>query len=268
MFKKLEREAIITYKLRTESPLYIKAGEDNSLNPSAVDGTYMKIYRNGTTEPFIPGTSIKGVFRSRAERMLKDGDNGSCDIIDRKECVTEKDAKKNKYDGTKRYELSCPVCKLFGSKVLRSRVVFSDLYVNGQYKVGSRTCVGIDRITGAAKKGALYDIEYIEDAEFDGKITLQNFEPYQVRLLLELFEELNEGFITLGGLSSKGFGVVKAYDFKIKLKEYSKETPAGYKSKGLYKEKMVVGFENIANLVQDVDMSKLRRGGKANGKAL
>lgn len=269
MFKELKSEAELTFDMITESPLYISNGEDNSLDPSAVDGSYISIFRNGKYEPYIPGTSLKGAFRCRAERILKDGDKGACNILDREDCV-----KKNKYapkEGSIRYEQSCPVCRLFGSNVLRSRVTFSDAYVDGNYKVGKRTCVAIDRITGAAKPNALYDIEYIEDAVFKGKLKLQNFEGYQIKLLLYLIEEMNDGFLTLGGLTSKGFGCMRAENLKLTLKYYGKNDgldSKGYCNEGYYYKKVVEGFDNIMDLVKDINVGEVKRGVKFNGKAI
>lgn len=265
MFKKLKNEIILTFDLKTESPLYIKSGEDNALDPSATDGKYIATYRNGQLEPFIPGTSFKGVFRSRAERMI----NHACDIVGNHECVDERQAKKEKWDGTKRYKKSCPVCRLFGSKVLRSRISFSDAYVKGKYTVGERTCVGIDRITGSSKKGALYNMQYIEEAVFAGKITIQNYERYQLKLILALFKEMNDGFITFGGMTSKGFGYLKGENFHLSVRSYDKDALLnGYDKKSYYFEKHVEGFENIAKLVDNVDFINLGRDGDIDGKAL
>ena len=271
MFKKLKNELILTFDLKTESPLYIKSGEDNALDPSATDGKYITTYRNGQLEPFIPGTSFKGVFRSRAERMMDD----ACDIVGNHECVQEREARGDKkrridrWDGTKRYKKSCPVCRLFGSKILRSRIVFSDAYVKGKYIVGERTCVGIDRITGSSKKGALYNMQYIEDAVFEGKITIQNYERYQLKLILALFKEMEEGFITFGGMTSKGFGYLKGDNFELTVRNYDKDALLnGYDQKSYYSEKQVNGFENIAQLVADVNFIDLRRDGDIDGKAL
>jgi len=272
VFKQLKSEAILSFKIRTRSPLFIASGNDTSLDPSATDDKYIEVFRNGTLEPYIPGTSLKGVFRSRAERILKSGNIGSCDIIAGNECVYEKSVKLNHgkvLDGKTRYQRSCPVCRLFGSKVLRSRVTINDLYVIGDYKVGERTCVGIDRITGSAKKGALYNMQYIEKAEFQGKMTLQNFEPYQIKLLLNLFIDMNEGFITLGGQTSKGFGQVEAYDFSLQVRYYRlKENITGYTKKEYYQSKTTDGFDKIYELVKDININKVKRDGEIDEQTI
>lgn len=248
MFKELKSEAILTFDIVTESPLYIKSGEDNSLDPSAVDGKYITIFRNGKYEPFIPGTSLKGAFRCRAERLLRS--EGSCDIINRKECVPNN--KEKPKTGLERYKKSCPICRLFGSNVLKSRITFSDAYVEGEYKEGKRTCVAIDRLTGASKQNALYDMEYIEKGKFKEKIVFQNFEPYQINLIISLIKEMNEGFLTLGGLTSKGFGCVSAENLKLTLKYYNKNdlTVKGYERELYYNTKTIEGENDIFQLVK------------------
>ena len=107
MFKKLKSEAIITFDIVTESPLFIKSEEYNSLNPTASDSTFIKTYINGKLVPVIPGSSIKGAFRSRAERMLKN--IGDCDIVGKKSCVDEKENAKS--NGHERYKISEKITK-------------------------------------------------------------------------------------------------------------------------------------------------------------
>lgn len=265
MFSNLKNELILYFNLKTESPLFINSGEDNSLNPSAVDGTYLSTYKNGKLEPFIPGTSLKGAFRCRAERLIEN----ACDIVAGRDCLNEKEEKKAKTTGYDRYVRSCPVCRLFGSKVLRSRITFSDCFVKGKYTTGERTCVGINRVTGAAKKGALYNMQYIENAVFEGKITIQNFEPYQLNLILYLFNEMSEGFITLGSMTSKGFGNLKGQNFILKVRYYGNNNHLeGYEDKGYYKEKVIEGYSNILELVKDIDFTKISRGGEVDEQAI
>ena len=123
-----------------------------------------------------------------------------------------------------------------------------------------------EAVNGYSKKVILQNTE---DAIFEGKINLQNFESYQIKLLMELFQEMNEGFITLGGLTSKGFGFVSAFDFKLKLKYYNiKEEMPGYEKKLYYQVKDIEGIDNIIELVKDVDMEKVKKGGAINEQAI
>lgn len=265
MFKKLESQAVLKFKINTQGPLYIKSGKQEDLNPSATDGRYIETYRNGHLEPFIPGTSLKGVFRCEAERFFKSikGDQSICNVINRQYDLRSSDA--YTLDGRQRYIKSCPVCRLFGSNVLKSRIVFSDGIVNGDYHIGERTCVAIDRISGATKGGAVFNMEYIEDASFDETITITNFEPYQIKLLMYLIEEMNCGFLTIGSMTSKGFGFVKCDELSLEVRYYGdkcKDNPE-YKFKDYYYYKTIVGIENISNLLKDksVSFDKVKKGG-------
>jgi len=42
--------------------------------------------------------------------------------------------------------------------VLKSRISFNDAYPVGEVRTGKRTAVAIDRITGASRKSALFDL--------------------------------------------------------------------------------------------------------------
>jgi len=118
MFSKLYNEAVIEFDMHTESPLFIKSSDENQLNPASVEHTFFVTYKNGELVPAIPGSSLKGVFRSTAEQILKE--HGVCDILSKNNsCSTRitNEEKQNKNDGLKkplgksRYEKSCPVCK-------------------------------------------------------------------------------------------------------------------------------------------------------------
>ncbi|WP_058485139.1 type III CRISPR-associated RAMP protein Csx7 [Defluviitalea phaphyphila] len=250
MFKKLHNEAFISYKLKTVSPLYIGSHNEDSLNPNAVDNSFLTVYRDGNPVPVLPGTSLKGVLRSNSEKILE----GSCDPL-RNNCGKKVDRKKD--DGTARYKKSCPVCKLFGSTALKSRILFGDAYPEGEYKIGARKSVAIDRITGAAKGSALFDFEYVEDALFKGNIQIQNFFKWHIKLLIDLFERINEGYIVFGGFTSKGFGRMKLEEFNIVLRYYDKSKCSNeYIDKGFYMEKKIETFEDIKNLLQNILLTK------------
>ncbi|NLK98544.1 MAG: CRISPR-associated RAMP protein [Epulopiscium sp.] len=249
MFKKLYNEAKITYTLKTLSPLYIKSGKNDSLNPTGIDESFLKVYKDGNPVPVLPGTSIKGVFRSRAEKIL----TNSCDPLNNN-CGKKVDKRND--NGTARYKKSCPACKLFGSTALKSRILFGDAYPEGDYTIGTRQTVAIDRITGSSKKGALFDLEYVEDALFKGEIEIQNFFQWHIKVLTELFEQVNEGFVIFGGVTSKGFGRMKLEDFQIRLKYYDKsKCGSEYEDKGFYMEKTINSFEELQNIIKKVPLT-------------
>ncbi|GFR35911.1 type III CRISPR-associated RAMP protein Csx7 [Thermobrachium celere] len=252
MFKKLVNEAIIEYKLETVSPLFVKSGKETGLDPNLADNVCLKVYKDGVLTPVLPGTSIKGVFRSRAEKILIE----SCDIINNacSENITDNTAT----DTKKVYENLCPTCRLFGSKILKSRISFSDAYPQGQYKIGTRTCVGIDRFTGAAKKGVLFDMEYVEWAEFKGNIKIINFFNWQIKTILQIFKDIDEGIVLFGGLTSRGFGRMKVKNLNAKIRYFDKskiKTP--YDDKGFYIERQINSFTEFENLLSNVKIDSV-----------
>mgnify|MGYP000091069730 CR=1 FL=1 len=253
MFGELYNEAIITFNMETESPLFIKASEDNSLNPASAENTYLAFYKDGELVPVIPGTSMKGVFRSSAEEFIRTSNLKVCDILDRYKCCGNIIKKEKIKEAKEKYQKSCPVCKTFGTTTMKSRVYFYDAFPEGQYKIGKRSSVAIDRITGASKKSALFDFEYVEYCNFKTQIKLKNFFPWQLKLIFILFERVDDGSITFGGLTSKGFGRIKINNVHLQLRYYNKaEIPQGYIQKDYYIYKNIEGLEVIKKLLEGI----------------
>ncbi len=264
MFKNLINQAILEFVMRTQSPLYIKYNTE-TLDPTAFDGTFIYTIRNNQRIPILPGTSAKGVFRSRAEKILP----GSCDIFnklrncgdrilqeERRNNNNNQDKKvNNNFLGKERYEKSCPACKLFGSKALKSRILFSDAIARDNFVISQRSSTPIDRITGAAKQRGLNSFEYVEYAEFDCKIVFVNFFNWHVKTILEIIEDINEGLVTFGGYTSKGFGRMVVNDVKLTVRYYGKNPP-GYQFNGIYGEKTISGLENIRTLFKNVNIAE------------
>ncbi|WP_427338316.1 type III CRISPR-associated RAMP protein Csx7 [Caloranaerobacter sp. DY30410] len=254
MFSKLYNEAIIEFELETVSPLFIKSSEEDQLNPTSAENTYLAFYKDGKRVPVIPGTSLKGVFRSRAEEKL----TSTCNLFNGDNCgskIREKEKELEKrLNGQERYEESCLACKIFGSTALKSRVQFSDAYPISSFRIGKRSAVAIDRITGASKRGALFDFEYVEYCKFKANIKFKNFYKWHIKLIIDIFEDINDGLVTFGGLTSKGFGVMKADNVNLLVRYYDKSKKnEDYQEDGLYIYKKIEGLERIADLFKNVD---------------
>ena len=67
MLKKLVNEAHCTLRITTTGPLLIKSGFATISGP---DMTPVLTFRNGRSEVFLPGSSLKGVFRSHLEKII------------------------------------------------------------------------------------------------------------------------------------------------------------------------------------------------------
>lgn len=262
MFSKLYNEGIFTFNMETVSPLFIKASEDSSLDPTAADNTYLAFYKDGKQVPVIPGTSIKGIFRSSAEEFVKALGLEPCNILDNhKNCGSilkrELEDSDKKYTSEEKYKKSCPICKLFGSTIMKSRVYFYDAFPDGEYKIAKRSSVAIDRITGASKRGALFDFEYVEYCNFKSQIKLKNFFPWQLKLIFELFRRINEGSITFGGLTSKGFGKIKIDNVNLELRYYNKsKIPEEYAEKDYYIYRNIDEIKNIEQVLKNIKIDK------------
>lgn len=230
MFKELINEAQITLKLEVDSPLMIGAGENNVIDPSLPDNQVIRRLKNGKLEPFIPGSSLKGVFRSRAEQLL----SSMGYEID----FTYK-SKKLIGTGKEIYQKSCPASKLFGSLDIKSRIYFTDAQVveGTEVAFGIRNNVAIDRVTGGSKGSALFDIEVIESATFETKITLTNFELYQLAVILSLIKDLDDGYMRLGASTSRGFGKMKVHVKNVQIRSYYERKQEDHIVGMLFKDK-------------------------------
>jgi len=190
----------------------------------APDMIFVRTWRHGRYVPYIPGSSLKGVFRAQAEKIAAIfTDKAICRTHDNPRlrqanwpspCSERlKSLPNNKHP----YSASCPICRLFGNLKLKGRIFFSDAYSpdyqnrelvpdTNNVKLPVRDGVAIDRFKGGVKRGALYNYEVEETAKFDFTITVQNFEIWQLGLLAFLLADLEDGLITIGAGRSKGMG--------------------------------------------------------------
>lgn len=227
MFRELKNEAKLSVLLHTRSPLTIRSAQGKLLDPRLLDMQCLKSRYHGKDTAIIPGSSLKGGIRSRYEKIVGLFGGKCCDIFDDKNgCNVKIKNKKDKpYEeqGKYVYQHVCPACKLFGSLNIASRIYIADAYPVGDCILGERTGVGINRITGAAQKGALYDFEVVEDGTFQAKITLKNYELYQMVLLLYVLKDLDEGYISLGAATTRGDGRMEVQKLDICFRDYRKD---------------------------------------------
>jgi len=223
MFKQLVNEATLTVRLSAAGPLLIRSGEANSLDPALPDMRFVRATRGGEETVYLPGSSLKGVFRSRYEQLGKLLGHTPCELFDRFNSCSSKLRKQHmrepKKDGAVRYNESCVACRLFGNLELGSRARFTDAYPAKDMpkpQMGMRNGVGIDRKTGAYAVGALYDFEVVESGAFEFEIHMNNFARYQLALLLSVLDDINSGFVTFGMGTSRGNGQMKVdrYDLR------------------------------------------------------
>ena len=228
MLKKLLNECRFTLTVHTEGPVLIKSGYATVSGP---DMTPVRTYRNGNTEVYLPGSSLKGVFRSHIEKVIRtlkdevvcnpfartdpDSENDQlvCPKYAEVSCGNKFETRQEDLSNEAVYLESCPACRLFGSTSFIGRVAISDAYLaeGSQQKTEQRDGVGIDRLTGGAASGAKFDLEVVSSGvDFETDIYMRNFEVWQLGILMLIVADLEDGLIRIGSGRSRGLGNVKA----------------------------------------------------------
>jgi len=206
MHKRLWNSLKLEFVLQPVSPLLIKAG-GMALNPAMPDMQFVRtLAANGETV-FIPGSSLKGVFRSFTEKVLRTADTrGACQPFPNEPGYCGQRLEKLEAPA-QIYKESCRACKVFGNTRLRGRLSFTDLYPNGPTRTEVRYGVAISRLTHAVAVGP-FDMEVLVSGQFQGALVLENFEVWQLGLLALSLQALNEGIVKIGFGKNRGLGQV------------------------------------------------------------
>lgn len=221
------RTVFILGKVINKEPLRIGSGKTIALT-SVTDLEVLKVYNNkiGGYVPVIPGSSWKGVFRSHAVSLLRSYGVNVCDGVPGATCL-----KGDEWISYRDYGLQekiraivdgelrmCLLCLVFGSAGYSSHIRFSDSQPLDSWRLGYRTGVSIDRRTGAARRRALYTVEYVEPgAVFDFSIMAKNVPNYVLGLLITIMNDISSGVVKIGGFKSRGFGWVEFKDLRLEV---------------------------------------------------
>lgn len=214
MLKYTVNRCKISLTIQTDGPLLIKSGIPNL---DSTDMTPVKTWRNGEQEVFIPGSSLKGLIRSQVERAVNSiNENTACNLIDDNSFCGKR--LENRFSRSELdtetaqiYAASCPACRLFGSTVYAARISVKDAYLdegsssNTEYRNG----VSIDRFTGGAARGRLFDMDVVPaGTTFTTELVLRNFEIWQLGAIAVFLQDLQDGLIRIGSAKSRGLGAV------------------------------------------------------------
>ncbi len=229
MLKKLVNEARFKMIITASGPLLVKSGHPTLIGP---DMTPVLTFRHGESQVYLPGSSLKGVFRSHVEKVIRTIRQGVvCDPFLTKKKAKEQNfpldelscgdlftdrerAKEGSVTSEIAYNESCPACRLFGSTHFIGRVSIGDAYLvdeSDPMPTETRDGVGIDRLTGGAADKAKFDLEVISSGTaFSCDVLLRNFECWQLGALLLVLQDMNDGLVFVGSGKSRGLGAVKA----------------------------------------------------------
>jgi CRISPR-associated RAMP protein (TIGR02581 family) len=225
MLKILVNECRFDLILSPLDPILIKSGRASVSGP---DMAFVKTYRFGEEQIYLPGSSLKGVIRSHGEKIArslnekkvcipfrKEGEDAFCgnkfhQIENELKKTNDKDIDKN-LSSEIVYKDSCPICKLFGSTYFIGRFSISDAHLkNENISMDTRDGVGIDRFTGGASRGAKFNMEVVTGGDFIANVYIRNFELWQLGLLGYILRDFDEGLIRIGTGKSRGLGRVRA----------------------------------------------------------
>jgi CRISPR/Cas system CSM-associated protein Csm3 (group 7 of RAMP superfamily) len=214
----------IKLKLSIANALLVKSGDPSLSGPEEYSARFVtttRIKDDGSCEEvqFLPGSLLKGIFRSRCEKIIRTLGVRACDPQEDSDgevitCANQfKDLEKKGVPLPPPEEIynecSCLVCKLFGSSYMKGRIKVMEAYPLAQIQLKKVDNVAIDRFTGGAVEGKKFNAQIAVSGNFDCEFQLNNFEFWQLGLLAYLFKDLYLEDLHIGYGRYKGYGKVK-----------------------------------------------------------
>lgn len=214
MFRKLYNQALIEGEIEPDGPILIVQG-GLPLDPLAAALSFVRTFRNGSSTVYLPGSSLKGVIRAQAERILATeiGPEAAEDPFDQQtKRRKEAEAAKKTQDTSRVYAVSCAADRLFGSTVIAGRFVVRDAYptsetLDAANRTEIRYSVAIDRAKQSVQHGP-FDQEAVTGGRFTFHATLENFELWMLALILQVLRDIDQGFVQVGHAKTRGYGTV------------------------------------------------------------
>lgn len=226
MFKFSLNALHIDFTLRPQSGFLVKADTKGlgHIHPELPDMCALRTHdAQGRETVFIPGSSLKGVFRSAGERVLRSlvedqklaARWAACDPLDRDEkrnpCQRDPFKKAPPVDTARVHAQLCLACRTFGSLALASRTRFADALPTDRTRQAAnrtedRAGVALDRRTGAVAHGP-FDFEVITSGRFATSIDVENAQLWQVALLALVMDDIDLGLVRIGSARTRGLGM-------------------------------------------------------------
>lgn len=200
--------------------LHVGSGRDTSPG-QAIDNPVVRLPDG---RPYIPGSSLKGVFRSIVESYLvtvaseRDRMKTSCAQLFRDNNVTPelftRVCSPTPIESEETIESYCVNHGLFGGPDIASHIQLFDLMVKEHGETFTKPGVAIDRFLGASRPGALYNIELVApDTKWEFRMRIYGVESNNSlewrcarEALAFLLEYIGREGFSLGGRVSAGHG--------------------------------------------------------------
>ncbi len=227
MFKTLQNTAKFEVTLVPDGPILVRA-QSVGLDPGVADMEFQRTAWKGRNTVFLAGSGLKGVLRSHCERLLRSADRFACDPTQTKNDPTLCGMRKPHDPYPEGYALpyphkdQCAACFTFGSLRLAGRFRVADAYPvqaleDETNHTEVRTGVGINRQSQAAQEKVLYDTEVVVSGGFRALISGENYSLWQLGLILNALQDLDQGLVRIGGGKARGMGNVRLKDWRIEL---------------------------------------------------
>lgn len=226
----LDSRVRIDGSLEFDTAFHIGSGREGLM------ATDMGVLLDQHDRPILPGSSLKGNFRSQAERLAPHLGLSAC-LLDSSlsgiSCVTDETYRRSHHDEFNALEgdserlswladHTCDICALFGSPYQGGRIFFSDgvLTADSLSSVQVRDGVCINRDSGTVVHGMKFDYEVVSsDISYSISIELENPSDPELALVGAVLAEWRQGF-RIGGFTSRGLGKVKLLDPTISRVNY------------------------------------------------
>jgi len=197
------------------------------------------------TQPVLPGSSLRGVLRSQAERIARtlstqqalDMDAPkqyfldhcpACDPLRQRKPQHSAGMALESCDSLLRHaahisendeispEKLCLACQLFGSTRRGSRFVVEDAPFAGNDPVYKMLdFLAVDRFTGGGAEHLKFDALVLWKPAFKVHLRLENPDPWELGWLTLVLRDLAEGWLRVGFGAAKGFGQVEVEDVEV-----------------------------------------------------
>ncbi|NJK81266.1 MAG: CRISPR-associated RAMP protein [Chloroflexaceae bacterium] len=179
--------------------------------------------------PFIPGASLKGALRARAEALIRAVAATGARDFDEMEAFQSQIIARLKEDhdfqGNDRalteaiWNHSTLIEQCFGATWLAGRIFLKDAQVVEEFwfeQFEVRNGVAINRDTETVDGGKLYDYEVVPaGTRFHFELSIENAEDWQLGMMVLLLKPWERGDVQLGGFRSRGLGHVQLVDTHI-----------------------------------------------------
>ena len=181
----------LAFTLQPRSPLLVN--QPGRVNDNGEHQPDLEFHRDADGNALLPGSSLRGALRARAQRILASIAHQRHDIEAGRAWAT----------------VDASIAALFGTERRASLLWFSDA-VAAVTREHRQTFVAVDRFTNGVQDGALYQVRAADCDQLSGECGLAPRDPpaddWWKGLLLLLARDLLEGELNLGWGRSRGFG--------------------------------------------------------------